>query len=119
MIIVDDQPEIIEIIEEFITSQLEVDFDTAQNGQEALNLISKNIYNVIITDHHMPGMSGTDVLREIRATEGPNQHCPVVFVTAMESEVLREINGKYQKVYVLDKVVEIQKLIDVINECLS
>ena len=39
---------------------------TATSGQAALAALSENQVQVIISDHRMPGMSGTDLLREIK-----------------------------------------------------
>ncbi len=39
--------------------------DEADSGDEALSLIRKNSYDVVILDISMPGKSGIDVLREI------------------------------------------------------
>ena len=39
---------------------------TASSGQEALTVLSENQVQVVISDHRMPGMSGTDLLREIK-----------------------------------------------------
>lgn len=119
IVIIDDQPEITEIVQEFITTKFDVDIDIAQSGQEGLDLISSNIYNLIISDHHMPGMSGTELLKEVRTQAGPNQHCPFLFLTAMEKEVSIEVSGKYEKVHVLNKVVQIQKLMELIESYLS
>ena len=39
----------------------------AANGTEALQLIDRNDIDAIILDMHMPGVTGSDVLRAIRA----------------------------------------------------
>ena len=40
--------------------------DTASDGEEALALLDKDSYNLVIADVSMPGMSGFDVLRKIK-----------------------------------------------------
>ena len=39
--------------------------DTAENGPEALELLARRSYDVILTNLHMPGMSGEDLYRRI------------------------------------------------------
>jgi type II secretory ATPase GspE/PulE/Tfp pilus assembly ATPase PilB-like protein/FixJ family two-component response regulator len=39
---------------------------SANSGQEALAIMAKEPVQVIISDHRMPGMNGTDLLREIK-----------------------------------------------------
>ena len=40
--------------------------DTAANGQEALELLAKNQYDLMITDIKMPGMNGLQLAEEIK-----------------------------------------------------
>ena len=119
ILIVDDQPEITEIVQEFIDANFDVDTDTAASAHQALEAVSKNIYNVIISDHHMPGMNGVEFLKEIRSVLGPNKDCPVIFLTAMEIEVKSEVEGRYENVQVLNKVAQIEELMNQITTYLS
>lgn len=119
ILIVDDQPEITDVIEELIQLNYEVEIDTAINVISALELVSKNIYNVICTDQNMPGLNGTDFLREVRLSEGPNQSCPVVFITANPDDVKRELEAETKNVVVLNKVDEIAKVLDILTEYLN
>ena len=56
--------------------------DTAQSGQEALDLLQANAYDVVLMDQRMPGMDGTEVLHRLRAMASPNDRTPVVCMTA-------------------------------------
>ena len=49
--------------------------DEASNGQEVLEYIWKNDYDVILLDISMPGRSGLDVLKQLKS-ERP--HLPVL-----------------------------------------
>jgi DNA-binding NtrC family response regulator len=42
------------------------DVHTAQNGREAINLISQKKVDLVTLDLYMPGLSGIDVLKEIK-----------------------------------------------------
>ena len=42
------------------------DVHTAENGQEALNFISQEKVDLVTLDLNMPGLSGIEVLREIK-----------------------------------------------------
>jgi len=53
--------------------------DTVANGREALNIISGNHYDLVITDIIMPEMNGIEMLRHLRK-KLPN--LPVVIITS-------------------------------------
>lgn len=72
----------------------------ADSGLTALKLFEKSSFDLIICDINMPGMSGLELLREIRSgkTRAPS-NSRVIFMTALtNSDVLRdsmrlEVNG--------------------------
>ncbi|HPL64388.1 MAG: response regulator [Syntrophales bacterium] len=66
VLIVDDNREIIELLTEFmIFSGFET--DSAGNGLEALAKLSKGGFDTVITDGHMPLMSGFELCRYIKS----------------------------------------------------
>jgi signal transduction histidine kinase/DNA-binding NarL/FixJ family response regulator len=53
------------------------------NGQEAVEAVEKNHYDLILMDVQMPVMNGTDATRKIRATmPSPKNQIPIVALTA-------------------------------------
>jgi len=40
--------------------------DVAESGERALRLLEAGTYHVVVTDHCMPGMNGTELIRTIR-----------------------------------------------------
>jgi two-component system capsular synthesis sensor histidine kinase RcsC len=61
--------------------------DVASNGNEGLNLFSKNSFDLVITDLQMPGMDGWNVAFRIK-DKSPNT--PVVLITGSEKEAVME-----------------------------
>ncbi|WP_269532512.1 response regulator [Chitinimonas sp. BJYL2] len=53
----------------------------ATQGQDALNILNKQKVDVVLTDLHMPVMSGLELLRAIRASE-QFKHLPVLMITS-------------------------------------
>jgi diguanylate cyclase (GGDEF)-like protein/PAS domain S-box-containing protein len=53
----------------------------AAGGEEALALIASQVFDLILLDVEMPGMSGLEALKRLRATYSQTQ-LPVIFVTA-------------------------------------
>jgi CheY-like chemotaxis protein len=55
---------------------------SATNGAEALEFHGNGMFDVILMDIRMPGMSGPDATRAIRAMEGRKSQVPIIAVTA-------------------------------------
>jgi signal transduction histidine kinase/ActR/RegA family two-component response regulator/HPt (histidine-containing phosphotransfer) domain-containing protein len=53
-----------------------------ENGQEALQLLARMTFDVVLLDYHMPVLDGMATTAAIRALEGPNKDIKVVLVTA-------------------------------------
>ena len=61
--------------------------ESINNGIEALELLDHNSYDIVFLDENMPGMSGLEVLNEIK-TSKPS--LPVVMITKSEEEHIME-----------------------------
>ena len=78
MLLVDDDPAILEL------SQILLERDghevtVAGSGAEALRLLAKRQFDVIFLDEEMPGMSGVEVAKRIRAREAPDGKRQIIF----------------------------------------
>lgn len=60
---------------------------TCQSGQEALNEIAEQRFDIVFLDENMPGLSGLDTLNEIKVLDAS---LPVVMITKSEEEYLME-----------------------------
>jgi DNA-binding response OmpR family regulator len=61
--------------------------DTINNGNDALELIRENDYDLVFLDENMPGLSGIEVLTEIKKL---NAVLPVIMITKSEEESIME-----------------------------
>jgi len=78
---VDDEPFNLELIEAAFMDYENVNITNANNGQEALNLLKKEEFDVVLLDISMPDIDGLTVLKTIRKTPSLTQ-LPVLMVTA-------------------------------------
>ncbi len=62
--------------------------DTAENGLEALEMVIKKKYDLILSDINMPVMDGYEFVRKLRKMN-EYKHTPVVFITTLDSDVDR------------------------------
>ena len=65
VLIVDDEKNIRLTLSQSLES-LELETDTAVNGEEALAKLKEKDYRLILLDLRMPGMDGMEVLRQLR-----------------------------------------------------
>src|SRR5690554_539793 len=52
----------------------------ARDGQQAINILSENVVNLILSDIHMPGISGLELLESIRDDKEKRQ-IPILIMT--------------------------------------
>ncbi|WP_424244968.1 PAS domain S-box-containing protein [Elusimicrobium posterum] len=65
---------------------------TAKTGQEAVDLVKANNYDIVFMDHMMPGMDGVEATALIRQTEGEKyQKLPIIALTANAVGNVREM----------------------------
>lgn len=64
--------------------------DYVENGQEALDLLAEESYDLIFMDCQMPILDGYEATRLLREREGKNAHTVVVGVTAYAMKENRE-----------------------------
>jgi len=76
-LIVDDNPTITRLIE-LQMGKAGYCCDTAANGEEALQKINKNNFDLVISDISMPGISGLELLTSIKRKK---PHLPVLIIT--------------------------------------
>jgi two-component sensor histidine kinase len=77
---IDDDPGIARLVQKTLEAS-GFDVELAHSGDIGLDLVRSQTFDIIALDHHMPGKSGLQVLREIRALSNPP---PVVYVTGSE-----------------------------------
>ncbi|MFP4162341.1 MAG: response regulator [Chitinispirillaceae bacterium] len=66
ILLVDDEPEIRELISDFLTEDEGYRVVGACCGQEALEILERDNFDLILSDINMPGMKGFDLLKEVR-----------------------------------------------------
>lgn len=114
ILIVDDNP----INQKFLHFSLRKNFEieTANNGLEAINLIEKEYFDVILMDLSMPVMDGAEATKRIRNSKDERiNKTPVIFVTTNDYESERHrcmLSGANDY---LIKPIDITQLLKVIS----
>jgi len=64
ILIVDDEPDILQSLLGLLRREFEL--FTATSGEEALAILKKHPIQVVMTDQRMPGMTGVELMRQVR-----------------------------------------------------
>lgn len=91
VLVVDDQPANL-VAAAKILARLPVDVITARSGNEALGLLLRHDFAVILLDVRMPGMDGYETATLIRNHTERNP-VPIIFVTAEAGEQRQVLQG--------------------------
>ena len=88
-----------------------------EDGEAVLNALEASDYDVVIIDLHMPGISGLDLLRQLRVMEaGGAQRTPVLVLSAdVTPESIRRCEQAGARAF-LAKPVVASRLLDILAE---
>lgn len=90
ILVVDDEKLIVKGIK-FSLEQDGMDIDVAYDGEEALELIKKNDYDLAVLDVMLPKMDGLQVCREVREFS----QMPIIMVTAKGEDMDKILGLEY------------------------
>ena len=85
--------------------------ETVTNGRDAIDMLSNQIFNLIILDENMPGISGLEALQRIKILQ-PN--VPVIMITKSEEEdIMNQAIGSEIADYLIKPVNPMQILLSI------
>ncbi len=88
--------------------------ETAGEGVEALKLIDKNTYDIILLDIKMPGMSGIEVLKALRNNPPKGN----IFIVSGSPDAKKQLNAEglsHLVKNVITKPFDIQFVLDMVK----
>jgi DNA-binding NtrC family response regulator len=92
--------------------------DVASNGADGLELLDRKGYDVVLLDLKMAGLSGDEVLKEIRQR---NVNAKVIFITAFSDsgKTKERLMGEGAFAFVEKPVTSLKLLEDIVNMAVS
>lgn len=115
VLVVDDEEHIRDILKETLESE-GMFVVTAGNGQEALDLLAKDSYDLLLLDIKMPFRDGLSVLRDIRKTDSS---MPVIVITGMASHEEMEEAKSHGSCKCIRKPFHVKTLLAEVQESLN
>ena len=91
ILLVDDTPENL-IALEAVLSDLGQNLVKARSGEEALRLLLREEFAVILLDVNMPGLNGFETAELIRQRKS-TEHIPIIFVSAISTSDTHQFKG--------------------------
>ena len=116
ILIVDDEEDMIWSLQQNINNELlQVEIFTAPSGEDALPILNGNHIDLVLSDIRMPGMSGLDLLLEIKNRFPYTQ---VVIMTAFPSNEFKKEALLRGSLHFIEKPFDIKELRDLIRHAL-
>ncbi len=85
ILVVEDDPAVRDVVEHALSRE-GMETVTVENGEEALERLRGEPFDLVVLDVMLPGIDGISVCRELRA-DGENGDIPVVMLTARDDEI--------------------------------
>jgi DNA-binding response OmpR family regulator len=118
ILVVDDDILVLEALEELLTASGYV-VRVAARGQEALEMLDRERFDLLILDVVMPKMTGFDLCREVRKRDDEMSKVKIIMLTAKTEERDSEIQEKYGCDLYLTKPIDPGRLKELIRETLE
>ena len=91
---------------------------TAHDGQEALELAHQEMPDLIITDYHMPQLSGLELCSRLKA-DPKTRHIPAIMLTARGYHLEPADTERSGILRMLSKPFSPRQLLSTVNEVLN
>ncbi len=90
--------------------------ELAADGVEALRAVQNGTFDLVITDHRLPGLAGIELLGEIRRC---SPHSVVILVTAYGDEVMQRRAREAGAFAYLDKPIKRDEILTLVARALQ
>ncbi len=115
ILVIEDDEEMRSLLSEFLNDE-GYETDSADNGLEAYRRLVRELFDLIITDVRMPGLSGLDILPRMRRLQ---PKALIIMITAFGSEeVCHKAYERGATVY-LEKPIHLENLKELIQRMVS
>jgi two-component system phosphate regulon response regulator PhoB len=117
LLLVDDDPEILTLLQAKFKDQ-PFEIFTAAEGESALNIVRTQKPDLIVLDVNLPGLSGLEICRSLRADKN-TKDTPIIILSARSEEIDRVLGLEFGADDYVTKPFNSQELILRINNVLN
>lgn len=108
-----------QLVAKKILKKWKVKLDIANDGVEAVEMVTKKTYDLILMDIQMPRMNGFEATKKIRALDAPQKDVPIIALTASAYNLASEnIKTQYDMDAYVCKPFNPDHLFEEMSNCL-
>jgi DNA-binding response OmpR family regulator len=115
ILIIEDDEEMRSLLKEFLNEE-GYETDSVDNGSEAYRRLVRELFDLIITDIRMPGLTGLDILPGVRKLQ---PEAPIIVITAFGSEEVHHKVFERGATAYLEKPIHLENLRDLVQRIVS
>ena len=115
ILVVDDQPGIRLLLKDILRGE-GYKVTTASTGREAINLLSRGKYSLIILDYRLPIIDGIGVLKKIQELE---LEIPAIMMSGLAEKIEQEVKGFPQVKNIIAKPFNIDDITTIVKQSLE
>ena len=117
VVVVDDGQDILKVLT-FILTKEGYDVITADDGTQGAQIIKEQKPDLILLDHQLPGKSGADICKEVKAIDALKD-IPVFFISGGDAGEMQNMIEETGAQGAIPKPFDIEKLKITISEYLK
>jgi DNA-binding response OmpR family regulator len=109
ILVVEDNAEISEAMSFYCSAKKDIECNVVNNGQEGLERIRNDKFDLVLLDLAMPDFSGWDVIKSLKQGESIKSKNIVIFTASSDQVVLNDIRDSgvkdvFKKPFSLDQL---------------
>jgi signal transduction histidine kinase/CheY-like chemotaxis protein len=115
ILVVDDEEAVREVLSK-ILSKVSHQVTVARDGEEGIRLFKEGMFDLVLTDLGMPGLSGWEVCRMIKKI---NPQTPVGMITGWGMELSQKTMKEYGLDFMISKPFEFNQIVKIVAETMD
>jgi two-component system response regulator AtoC len=115
ILIIEDDEEMRSLLEDFLKEE-GFETNSVGNGSEAFRILVREIFDIVITDIRMPGLTGLDIIPGVRKLQPETN---IIVITAFGSEEVHQKSIERGANSYLEKPLRFHELRRMVHELLS
>lgn len=117
--VIDDEPLMTEALKSLLEDKIQCAVEVFNDPNQALSRLKVKSFDAISIDHRMPGLTGMEIVRLLRTSEGPNAHTRILLLSGFREEAECAYNELLSEVVFLDKPAKSEDYIRWMNVMLN